>query len=156
MTVVSLRDVVEALDLQSDELQSYLDPDTGEIVTFSDDEAMMAERGDWGDAPDWEKESDGTGTASDLVPNVAGRFDGNPDWTRNPSPTCQDATVTINFNGSASIPLTCIDPAPGNDPVTLSIVSSPAHGSLGSIKSELRHLHTTAELLWRGSVHVQR
>ena len=89
------------------------------------------------------KNSDGTGTASDLVPNVAGRFDGNPDWTRNPSPTCQDASVTISFNGSASIPLTCIDPAPGNDPVTLSIVSSPAHGSLRKHRSELRHLHTS-------------
>ena len=79
------------------------------------------------------KNSDGSGTATDLVPNVAGRFDGNPDWTRNPSPTCQDASVTISFNGSASIPLNCIDPAPGNDPVTLSIVSSPAHGSLTGI-----------------------
>ncbi len=79
------------------------------------------------------KNSDGTGLATDLVPNVAGRFDGNPDWTRNPSPTCQDASVTIGFNGSASIPLNCVDPAPENDPVTLSLVSSPAHGSLGSI-----------------------
>jgi hypothetical protein len=56
MPVVSLRDVVEALDLQSDELQSYLDPDTGEIVTFSDEEAMMAECDDWDDAPEWMKE----------------------------------------------------------------------------------------------------
>ena len=79
------------------------------------------------------KNSDGSGTATALVPNVAGRFDGNPDWTRNPPPTCQDASVTISFNGSAVIPLTCIDPAPGNDPVTLSLVSTPAHGSLGSI-----------------------
>ena len=56
MAVVSLRDVVEALDLQSDELQSYLDPDTGEIVTFGQEEAMMAELDDLEDAPDWMKE----------------------------------------------------------------------------------------------------
>jgi len=53
MAFVSLRDVVEALDLQSDELQSYLDPDTGEIVTFGQEEAMVAELDDWEAAPDW-------------------------------------------------------------------------------------------------------
>ena len=51
------------------------------------------------------KNSDGSGTATDLVPNVAGRFDGNPDWARNPSPTCQDESVSIGFNGTA------VDPA---------------------------------------------
>ncbi|MFZ1134534.1 MAG: UPF0158 family protein [Candidatus Korobacteraceae bacterium] len=56
MAVVSLRDVVEALDLQSDELQSYLDPDTGEIITFSDEEAGIAERGEWTNAPQWMQE----------------------------------------------------------------------------------------------------
>ena len=79
------------------------------------------------------KNSDGSGTATDLVPNVAGRFDGNPDWARNPSPTCQDESVSIGFNGTASILLNCVDPAPENDPVTLSLVTPPAHGSLGSI-----------------------
>ncbi len=56
MPIVSLRDVVEALDLESDELHSYLDPDTGEIVTFNDDEARMAESGEWETAPAWMKE----------------------------------------------------------------------------------------------------
>jgi Uncharacterised protein family (UPF0158) len=56
MPTVSLRDVVEALDLESDELHSYLDPDTGEIVTFNDDEARMAESGKWESAPAWMKE----------------------------------------------------------------------------------------------------
>jgi len=56
MPVVSLRDVVEALDLQSDELQSFLDPDTGEIITFSDEEASIAESDDWEDAPEWMRE----------------------------------------------------------------------------------------------------
>jgi hypothetical protein len=56
MPVVSLRDVVEALDLQSDELRSCLDADTGEIVTFSEEEASFAESDDWEDAPEWMKE----------------------------------------------------------------------------------------------------
>jgi Uncharacterised protein family (UPF0158) len=56
MPIVSLRDVVEALDLESDELHSYLDPDTGDIVTFNDDEARMAESGEWETAPAWMKE----------------------------------------------------------------------------------------------------
>jgi len=54
--VISLREVVEALDLQSDELSSYLDPDSGEIVTFNQEQAHIAERGDWDGAPDWMRE----------------------------------------------------------------------------------------------------
>jgi hypothetical protein len=55
--VISLRDVIEALDLQSDELTSYLDPDSGEIITFNEEEATIAERGDWSTAPEWMRES---------------------------------------------------------------------------------------------------
>lgn len=57
MAIVSLREVVEALDLQSDELRSYLDPDTGEVITFNLEEAQIAECGDWERAPDWMKPS---------------------------------------------------------------------------------------------------
>jgi len=53
MPVVSLRDVVEALDLQSDEMCSYMDLDTGNIVTFNLEEANFARRGDWENAPEW-------------------------------------------------------------------------------------------------------
>ena len=53
MAVVSLRDVVEALDWESDELHSCLDPDTGEIITFNEEEARMAESGKWDAAPEW-------------------------------------------------------------------------------------------------------
>lgn len=56
MPVVSLRDVVEALDLQSDELHSLLDPQTGEIITFNEEEASIAESGEWDDAPEWMQE----------------------------------------------------------------------------------------------------
>ena len=56
MPIVSLRDVVEALDLESDELHSCLDPETGEIVTFNDEEARIAESGEWETAPEWMQE----------------------------------------------------------------------------------------------------
>lgn len=57
MAIVSLRDVVEALDLQSEELRSYLDPVTGEVITFNLEEAEIAERGEWERAPEWMKPS---------------------------------------------------------------------------------------------------
>ena len=56
MPAVSLRDVVEALDLQSDELRSCLDLDTGEIVTFNKEEAYLAELDEWDTVPAWMKE----------------------------------------------------------------------------------------------------
>ncbi len=55
--VISLRDVIEALDLQSDELSSYLDPDSGEIITFNQEEADIAENDSWDEVPDWMRES---------------------------------------------------------------------------------------------------
>ena len=53
MPLVYLRDVVEALDLESDELHSCLDPETGEIITFNEEEARIAESGQWDAAPEW-------------------------------------------------------------------------------------------------------
>ncbi len=55
--VISLRDVIEALDLQSDELSSYLDPDSGEIITFNEEEASIAQGSNWDNAPDWMRAS---------------------------------------------------------------------------------------------------
>ena len=56
MPIVSLREVVEALDLESDELHSCLDPDTGEIITFNREEAHIAGSGQWETAPAWMQE----------------------------------------------------------------------------------------------------
>ena len=56
MAVVSLHDVVEALDWESDDLHSCLDPDTGEIVTFNKEEARIAGSSQWETAPEWMKE----------------------------------------------------------------------------------------------------
>ena len=41
--------------------------------------------------------------------------------------------MNVRFNAQATIPLSCVDPPPENDPITRSIVSGPKHGSLGSI-----------------------
>jgi hypothetical protein len=56
MKSVSLRDIVEALDLQSDELHSCLDPSSGEITTFNDEEIIIVQRGNWQSAPAWMQE----------------------------------------------------------------------------------------------------
>jgi len=56
MRAVSLAAVVEALDLQSDEMRSSLDPETGEIVTFTDEMARFATNGNWKQAPQWMQE----------------------------------------------------------------------------------------------------
>lgn len=57
MPIVSLKEVIDALDLQSDELTSYLDPETGEIITFNEEEAGIARSGEWERQPEWMRES---------------------------------------------------------------------------------------------------
>jgi len=57
MPAVSLREVVEGLDLQSDELHACLDLTSGEIVVFSLEMAHIAESEHWERAPEWMKES---------------------------------------------------------------------------------------------------
>ena len=60
--VVSLRDVVDALEMQSEEWSAYLDPATGKVVTISDDERRLVEEEiEEGELPEWQR--------SDL-PNV--------------------------------------------------------------------------------------
>ena len=55
--VISLRDVVEAIDLPSDEMSSYLNPETGEILTVSEEELDLLERGDTDESlQEWERE----------------------------------------------------------------------------------------------------
>ena len=56
MPAVSLAAVIEALDMQSDEVRSYLDPERGEIITFNEEEAAIAAGNDWQSAPDWMRE----------------------------------------------------------------------------------------------------
>jgi hypothetical protein len=52
---VKLDDIVEGLELQSDEINAYLHRPSGEVVMLSDDTLQDAEEGIEDDAPDWYK-----------------------------------------------------------------------------------------------------
>ncbi len=55
---VSLQDIVAAMELPNAEWASYLDPETGEIVTVTDeDRRLLEEGGDIDELPDWQRES---------------------------------------------------------------------------------------------------
>jgi hypothetical protein len=54
---ISLQDLVTALDFQSDEATSYLNPETGEILVITDEEQHLLEHGDSEeDLPEWQRE----------------------------------------------------------------------------------------------------
>jgi hypothetical protein len=57
--VVSLRDVVDAMDLPNNDWTSYLNPRTGEIMTVTDEDRRLVEDEDLDEAnlPDWQRES---------------------------------------------------------------------------------------------------
>jgi hypothetical protein len=55
---VSLKDVVEAMDLPNNDWVSYLNRDTGEIVTVTDEDRQVVEEDeDIEHLPDWQKEN---------------------------------------------------------------------------------------------------
>ena len=55
---VKLRDVIDAMDLPNQDWQSYLNRDTGEIVTVTDeDRALVEDDADLDDLPDWQREA---------------------------------------------------------------------------------------------------
>ena len=57
-TRVTLSDIIDGLESQSDRLNSYLNKETGEIVTFSEDDFILAESDDpLDDLSEWEQES---------------------------------------------------------------------------------------------------
>ena len=51
--VISLHEVAEAIELQTDESVSYLDPDTGEIVFVTDEMRRVVEEDDLDNLPEW-------------------------------------------------------------------------------------------------------
>jgi len=56
--IVSLREIVEAMELPNEEWASHLDPDTGEIVTVTDeDRRLLEEAANVEELPDWQQES---------------------------------------------------------------------------------------------------
>jgi hypothetical protein len=59
MAIVSLKDVVDAMDLPNSEWTSYLNPKTGEIVTVTDEDRRLVEDEDLDEQelPEWQRES---------------------------------------------------------------------------------------------------
>lgn len=55
--VISLREVAEAIELQTDESVSYLDPDTGKIVFVTDEMRSVVEEGKLDNIPQWMREA---------------------------------------------------------------------------------------------------
>ncbi len=58
------------------------------------------------------KRADGTSTFPVPLEDVAGHFDGNPDWAPDGSPDCPDSTVITAPNTPITIPLECTDTGP--------------------------------------------
>jgi hypothetical protein len=55
---IKLRDVIDAMDLPNQDWESYLNRDTGEIVTVTDeDRALVEDDADLNDLPDWQREA---------------------------------------------------------------------------------------------------
>ena len=56
--VISLREVIEAMEIQRDDCVSYLDPDTGEIVMVTKEERLLAEdtEDSLEDVPEWQRQ----------------------------------------------------------------------------------------------------
>lgn len=57
-TLISLTDVIEAIELQNDESEAFLNPETGEIVLVSEEERAMVEEDEpEDDLPEWQREA---------------------------------------------------------------------------------------------------
>ena len=55
---VKLSEIIDAIELQSDEMAAYLNRRTGEIITISDEEVRAAEEGDpLEDYPEWQRDN---------------------------------------------------------------------------------------------------
>jgi len=65
---VKLSEIIDAIELQSDEMAAYLNRRTGEIITISDEEVRAAEEGDpLEDYPEWQR--DNISIAGDFLKN---------------------------------------------------------------------------------------
>ena len=111
-----------------------------------DGERIGFTRGAFGNGELRVRNADATGT-TDTLTDVAGRFDGNGEWTFNPSPTCVDTSVSVDVNGFVSIPLSCSDePDPpafdDNPPFDPEILTTPANGVLGGVSDSNAVIYT--------------
>ena len=56
--MVSLQDIIDAMDFGTDEFHSYLNKKTGEIITITDEEInAIQNKDDWNNFPDWQREA---------------------------------------------------------------------------------------------------
>jgi len=56
--IVSLQDIIDAMDFGTDQLHSYLNKETGEIITISDEEInAIQNKDDWNNFPIWQQEA---------------------------------------------------------------------------------------------------
>lgn len=55
-TVISLREVIEAIATTNEDCASYLDPETGEIITVTEEERYLVEEESLEDVPEWQRE----------------------------------------------------------------------------------------------------
>ena len=56
--IVSLQDIIDAMDFGTDQFHSYLNKETGEIITITDDEInAIQNKDDWNNFPDWQQEA---------------------------------------------------------------------------------------------------
>lgn len=77
-TVISLREVIEAMEETSDDCVSYLDPDTGEVITVTEEERLLAEDESPEDVPEWQREmlpKIRAALGNDRFLELPGRFD---------------------------------------------------------------------------------
>ncbi len=65
--LISLREIVSALEQVSDDCTFYLDPETGEILAVTEEERGLAEDDCWEDAPGWQRE---------LMPKIRAALEG--------------------------------------------------------------------------------
>ena len=54
--VISLREIISALEAACDDCSAYLNPETGEIVVVTEEERALAEDKCWEEIPAWQRE----------------------------------------------------------------------------------------------------
>jgi hypothetical protein len=65
--VISLREIISALEAASDDCTSYLHPETGEIIVVTEEERALAEDKCWEETPAWQRE---------IMPKVRAALEG--------------------------------------------------------------------------------
>lgn len=77
--VISLREIIEAMEMTSDDCASYLNPETGEIITVTEEERLLVEEEEpLDDIPEWQREmlpKIRAALESDLFLELPDRFD---------------------------------------------------------------------------------